>query len=56
VIYEPTQTGQFLPTPVEEAALRRAETDARQRAEAEAARLRQEVERLRPGTSSEEVG
>lgn len=52
-LYDP-RTGQFLPTPMEEAALRRvetearrAETEARQRAEAEAARLREELARLR---------
>lgn len=54
------QTGQFLLTTAEEhTARRRAEADlrtevaARQRAEAEAARLRQELARLRPPTSSE---
>jgi Uma2 family endonuclease len=45
-LFDP-QAGQFLPTPVEEAALRRAEADARRQAEAEAARLREELKRLR---------
>ena len=45
-LYDP-HAGRFLPTPMEEAALHRAETEARQRAEAETARLREELARLR---------
>lgn len=46
-LYDP-RIGQFLPTPMEEAALHRAETEARQQAETEVARLREELARLRP--------
>jgi Uma2 family endonuclease len=45
-LYDP-QTKRFLPTPAEEADALRAEVEARQRAEAEAERLRHELEQLR---------
>ena len=45
-LFDP-QTGQFLPTAMEEAAAHRAEAEARRQAEAEAARLREELARLR---------
>lgn len=41
------RTGEMLPTPQEEAEARRAETEARQRAEAEVTQLRAELQRLR---------
>ncbi|MBI3949144.1 MAG: hypothetical protein HY314_01610 [Acidobacteria bacterium] len=50
------QTGQFLPTAMEEAASRRAADEARRQVEAEAARLREELKRLQQGGTSENLG
>jgi len=49
-LFDP-RTNQFLPTPTEDAAARRHEAEARRQAEAEVARLREELARLR-GESS----